>query len=179
MKLKLEQLKGVAAIPPGSAERGTKGGPELISKDLETFRKAGWRFVKTDEYDPDDPELALAHLTEVPREAEQPAQIEESLSAPQAPNLRRVYRNAAGQLVIEGSSIVAKFQPSVPHPRVVELLDAYGLEVQSRLGFVKNGFQVRLKQSNEQDLVEIADRLDEEPDIDYAEPVTIERIETR
>ncbi|MEM7077522.1 MAG: hypothetical protein AAF513_02735 [Pseudomonadota bacterium] len=117
----------------------------------DTFRASGWRFFKGD-----------ADICDPKKSA------------------RRVYATKAGEVMIEGSSMTVKFADDVSQTNAQAVLSSYGLEVKRSLGFMNNGFQgTRSAESADLNMVEAASRLDENPQVEFAEPGMIEPMANR
>lgn len=175
----LKRIKGVLAIPPQSsrAAPGVAGSRELAGDQLEAFRKSGWRFVATDEFDTAEGKAGADGFQELAPEHGSSAAAHAG-DLPARP--RRVYRNPDGRVVIEGASMVVKFQPDTKWDQVVTLLEAHGLEIRSELGFVRNGYRVGPRDADsDADLLEAAERLQAEEPVEYAEPSRVESFESR
>ena len=76
--------------------------------------------------------------------------------------------------------MVVKFRKSVEAERARALLSDRGLRIKRPIGFVKNGFQVVPGEPDaDVDLLNVASDLEQENDVEYAEPATIELIGQR
>lgn len=175
----LKKVKGVVAIPP-EAERTPQQMPsarKLSGEQLEAFQRAGWTFVATEEFDPSQADSDPDVLEGITCESDGEPVRSEAMSSIHP---RRVYRNAAGNIVIEGASLVVKFIADISRERIQELLAEFGLEVQRALPFAGNGYKVRpSSEAASNDLVETADRLQARPEVEYAEPANVEAFEPR
>ena len=176
----LKPIKGVVAIPPSEASVAGRlsGNKELIGEQLDAFREAGWRFILTADAATlaEDPTAARFHEVEIPDNAQETT----SPTSQESLHPRTVYRDSAGQVVIEGAAIVVKFLESLDSKRVQSLLDKHGVSIKRRLGFVPNGFQVTPTASDSRvNLLDIATRLGQEDDVEYAEPATVEVMKKR
>lgn len=90
---------------------------------------------------------------------------------------RAVYRDADGQVKIDGGALNVRLQPDVERAEIDGLLDRHGLVVRRELGFAPNLFLVSSAGAS-MDSVSLAQVLTSESVVLYAEPVLIEKIGT-
>lgn len=176
----LKPIKGILAIPPSETEDLSvlSECKELAGDQLDDFRKAGWRFIATPDFSEQGADPVVAGFSEV--ETPQPMHGAQRATENGPVHPRHVYRDSAGHVVIEGAAMVVKFKQSVESDRARALLGDRGLRIKRPLGFVKNGFQVVPGDSDSDvDLLELAADLEQENDVEYAEPATIEHIGQR
>ncbi len=188
MAYKLTRVDGLAAVPPSSAKSLPNDVREVVDAELATFREAGWRFVATpDRTGTDTPPTASPALPAANADAPEPSRRRGSPRPPDAASddiaaipLRAVYRDAAGNLVIDGASIAVKFSPALDAAHVDAFLATNGLQIRRRLGFVPNAYEVTVAEPGPStSLVDLAEVLEHEADVEYAEPQTVEKISHR
>ena len=95
--------------------------------------------------------------------------------------LRRVYRDRGGRLLIEGRRLTVRFAAEVSEARIKEVLGNHGLSVKRRLGFAPNLFEVACAEDAEpfDDIVELARGVAGHREVVYAEPALIEALQGR
>ena len=92
---------------------------------------------------------------------------------------RAVYVGESGKLYIDGRRLTVRFAPSMSPQRISKMLGEHGLIVERRLGFAPNSYIVSLAGESGSDIVELANEMSQEPDVDYATPSFLEAIGAR
>ena len=97
------------------------------------------------------------------------------------PEQRRVYKDDAGHVLIEGQYLTLRTNPGVSSEDVEKIADEYGLAIHRTLGLRRNMFQVEpLAEGAERpDPLEICERLEEDDRVKWADPSFIEAIGQR
>jgi len=153
MTSRVKQVEGLAAVL--SAEPGEPDklarGADLSATELEELRT-----------------FAAAGWQIVPKDKSGPEQ-------------RRVYRDDAGHVLIEGQYLTLRTNPGVSPEEVKGIAEDYGLAIHRTLGLRRNMFQVETvsKGTERPDPLEICAKLEEDDRVKWADPSFIEAIGER
>ena len=154
MSVKLKQLEGLAAIhsdAPDDAERERQLKSELSALDCQELSRFG------------DAGWQIV-----------PAQSDRE-------GLRRVYKDEAGHIVIEGRYLTLGLSRKAKAADVDQIFADYGLKMHRAVGLQRNMFQVEPAATGVKrpDLVRLCEDLENDDRIDWADPSLIESVGSR
>lgn len=94
---------------------------------------------------------------------------------------RRLYRDAAGHVLIEGQYLTVRAKPGVTAEEIEDLAEEHGLSVHRTLGLKRDTFQLELRASGpgRPDPVEICGELEKDRRVSWADPSFIEALGQR
>lgn len=157
----VEQIEGVLALqvaPDSRAGITSKLGTEQLQvsgAELEVFENAGWTFV------------------EESSASQRGSGVPEGVRTSGA-----VFRRPEdGTIIISTNALTIKLQPNLSEENAANKLQRERLSIKRRLKFSPNLFEVSVP--TEVDPLDLANRLQEDEDVIFAEPVMIEHIQQR
>ncbi len=157
-KVPVTRLENIVAVQADSASRSSaafdEARPERANaEELEAFAAAGWRFVRS------SPEAGARS------------------AASESEPVGQVFQEPNGHLLIGGGTLIVQFRPDL-QPRTARAeLERRGLRIVRELAFAPNQYQVEVPPG--QDLLEVANALQESGKTIAAEPEFIEFIGQR
>lgn len=96
------------------------------------------------------------------------------------PGLRTVFRDQSGQISIEGSTLVVRFEDAVDDNEIERVLRKHRLKVQRPIGFAGKTYQLTLRDKpHKGEIVKISTELEQLDCVRYAEPDLVERLPPR
>lgn len=107
-------------------------------------------------------------------------EVAQSIEAqPEVEKVGEVFTNAYNQPLVLTDELVCKFKPELTADQIERVKETFGLETVESLGFVENGFVLRVKPEMGMSALEIANALVEQGHALYASPSFIEHIPVR
>lgn len=91
----------------------------------------------------------------------------------------KVYAGVDGRLGVVGNSLNVKFSPQLSSEQIGKVLTDNGLKVRRSMGFAKNLLMVEAPRASDDDPFERAHRLATHPDVEFAEPIVVEKLGSR
>ena len=158
--VELAEQRDAEDVPEQTAEKlefGTLATELYQTRGVDTFADAGFLFVRPNE------------------------EVQRSLDDQRYPSgaafVGRALREEDGSVVVETNRLTVRFDPSLADDDCRAILDEYDLEVASELGFRPNLYEARVGPGDR--AIDVARRLAERDDVEYAEPELISQIEQR
>src|SRR5262245_55350031 len=149
----VDRLDKVVAVPPDATEQDSEVG------DVDALTSAGIAAIS------DAEALKEAGWLFVPAE-------EGRTDA----NHRAVYVDDSGKLFIDGRRLTIRFSAGTSQQEISRRLGAHGLVMERKLGFAPNSYIVSAAGQSGSDIVELANEISQDPDVDYATPSFVEAI---
>ncbi|HYP52987.1 MAG TPA: S8 family serine peptidase, partial [Pyrinomonadaceae bacterium] len=114
------------------------------------------------------------------RSARSIREVAESMEAqPEVDKVGEVFTNAYNQPLVLTDELVCKFKPELTADQIERVKESFGLETVEPLGFVENGFVLRVKPGTGMSALEVSNTLVEQGHAVYASPSFIEHIPVR
>ncbi len=104
---------------------------------------------------------------------------ESAEAQPEVDKVGEVFTNRSNQPLILTDQLVSRFRPEMTADQIERVKESYGLETVEDLGFVENGFVLRVRSEAGMSALEVANSLVEQGHAVYASPNFIEHIPVR